>query len=301
MNADLKTSWTLWTALWANNLAKSDMITWDTNWYELANVFTEKFWSAIDRDWNLDPMKAAQMVDMMTYLAWALEDSGKSPADIALILAPTLTKNLELWDYVLAKDTDSNKELREILWEQWIDQIRWLLYDVYQNTNWMYEFVTDYLNDAKVIKTLLGKNTKWYNWYKKSNSLYYWNNTKKNYDYYSKPANVFNAWWSKNLSKLANWYGRTGKSSYAWNYTDREFYFLNQRSYRNNVNSTRIAPDIPLSIWGFSKTTVKSKNPVSWFTTNIKPWEERATAKFGKSKGIVWWAGTRWPVSSFKA
>ena len=301
MNADLKTSWTLWTALWANNLAKSDMITWDTNWYELANVFTEKFWSAIDRDWNLDPMKAAQMVDMMTYLAWALEDSGKSPADIALILAPTLTKNLELWDYVLAKDTDSNKELREILWEQWIDQIRWLLYDVYQNTNWMYEFVTDYLNDAKVIKTLLGKNTKWYSWYKKSNSLYYWNNTKKNYDYYSKPANVFNAWWSKNLSKLANWYGRTGKSSYAWNYTDREFYFLNQRSYRNNVNSTRIAPDIPLSIWGFSKTTVKSKNPVSWFTTNIKPWEERATAKFGKSKGIVWWWGTRWPVSSFKA
>lgn len=298
MNADLKTSGTLWTALRANNLAKSEMILWNTNWYELSNVFTEKFWSAIDENWDFDNVKAAQIIDATLLLAQALEDSGKSPADISLILAPHLTKNLELWNYVLAEDTDDNKWLRDILWEEWVDQIRWLLYDVYKDTNWMYEFVTDYLNDANVIKSLLWKNSKWYKWW---GSLYYWNNTKKNYDYYNKPANTFNGWWSKNLSKLANGYGWTGKRNYAWNYSSREFYFLNQRSYRNNIISSRIAPDIPLSIWGFSKTTVKSKNPVSGFTTNIKPWEERATAKFGKGKSIVWWSWSRWPVSSFKA
>jgi hypothetical protein len=42
-------------------------------------------------------------------LAQALEDSGKSPADIALILAPHLTKNIELWNYVLSEDTEDNK------------------------------------------------------------------------------------------------------------------------------------------------------------------------------------------------
>ena len=299
MNADLKTSWTLWTALWANNLARSEMILWNTNWYELSNVFTEKFWSAIDENWNFDATKAAQIIDMTLFLAQALEDSGKSPADIALILAPHLTKNIELWNYAIWEETEDNKELRNILWKEWVDQIRWLLFDVYKNTNWMYEFVTDYLNDANVIKTLLWKNTKW--WYRKWSSLYYWKNTKKNYDYYNKPANTFNGWWSKNLSKLANGYGTTGKRNYAWNYDSREFYFLNQRSYRNNIISSRIAPDIPLSIWGFSKTTVKSKNPVSWFTTNIKPWEERSTPKLGKGKGIVWWEQSRWPVTHFKA
>ena len=122
-----------------------------------------------------------------------------------------------------------------------------------------------------------------------------------NYDYYKEPANIFKGWWSKNLSKLANWYGNSWKRNYAWSYTPREFYFLNQRSYRNSINSARIAPDIPLNIWGFSQTTVKSKNPVSWFTTNIKPWESKSTAKFGKSKSIVWWGMTRWSLTHYKA
>ena len=299
MNADLKTSWTLWLALRANNLAKSEMILWNTNWYELSNVFSEKFWSCLDENWKLDTTKAAQMINMINYLAWALEDSWKSPLDISLILTPTLTKNLELFTYLLNDDSEDSKELRDKMWEEWIDQTRWILHDTYNDTVKLDEFINDYLNDANVIKTLLWKNTKWS--YRKWWSLYYWNSSKKNYDYYSKPANAFNAWWSKNLSKLANGYGNSGKRSYAWNYSAREFYFLNQRSYRNNINSTRIAPDIPLTIWGFSKTTVKSKNPVSGFTTNIKPWEERSTAKFGKGKGIIWWSTTRWPVSSFKA
>lgn len=298
MNADLKTSWTLWTALWANNLAKSEMVLWNTNWYELSNVFTEKFWSCMDENGNFDDTKAAQLIDSTLLLAQALEDSGKSPADIALILAPHLTKNIELWNYVLSEDTEDNKWLRDILHEEWVNQIRWLLYDVFENNNWMYEFITDYLNDADVIKSILWKNTKWYKW---SSSLYYWKNTKKNYDYYSKPANAFNSWWNKNLSNLANWYGNSWKRNYAWNYSPKEFYFLNQRSYRNNVISSRIAPDIPLTIWGFSKTTVKSKNPVSWFTTNIKPWEKGSTAKLGKSKAIIWWEQSRWPITHFKA
>ena len=299
--ADLKTSWTLWAALWANNLAKTEMIIWNTNWYELANVFTEKFWSAIEKNWNeyiFNPTKAAQIIDQTLLLRQALEDSWKSPADISLILAPHLTKNLELWNYTLSSDSAEAKKFREDMWVEAIDNIRWLLYDTYTDINWLPDLL-DELNDETTIRTILWKNVKWYKWW--GGSLYYWKNTKKNYDYYSKPANAFNSWWSKNLPSLSNSYGKTGKSNYAWNYSSREFYFLNQRSYRNNVNSTRIAPDIPLSIWGFSKTTVKSKNPVSWFTTNIKPWEKRSTAKLGKSKNIVWWEWSRWPVSSFKA
>lgn len=300
INADLKTSWTIWVALWANNLARTELIIWDTNWYELSNVFTEKFWSAIDENWNFDDLKAAQMIDAMIYFSNALEESWKLPADIALILAPTLTKNLQLWDYVLSTDNEQNKKLLEILWEEWVDQIRWLLYDTYSAINDLPELLDELNNEDVIDKILWAWNKKYSRWWW-GGSLYHWNNTRKNYDYYSKPANAFNGWWSKNLSKLANWYGKSWKTNRAWNYSAREFYFLNQRSYRNNIDSTRIAPDIPLSIWGFSKTTVKSKNPVSWFTTNIKPWEKRSTAKFGKSKSIVWWEWSRWPVSSFKA
>lgn len=300
MNWDIKTTWTLWVALRANNLARTELVKWEVNWYELSNVFTEKFWSPLDENWNFDDLKAAQMIDTINYLSEALEDSWMSPVDIALTLAPTLTKNLQLWDYVLWEDTEWNLKLREYLKEEWVDRIRWLLYDTYSAINDLPELLEELENEDFVDKIL----SSWSKWYKKSwwwGSLYHWKNTSKNYDYYNKPANVFNGWWSKNLSKLANGYGKSGKRSYAWNYSPREFYFLNQRSYRNPINSTRIAPDIPLTIWGFSKTTVKSKNPVSGFTTNIKPWEERSTAKFGKSKGIVWWSKSRWPVSSFKA
>jgi len=293
---DVKQTWILWTALRANQLARSEMITWNTNGYELANVFTEKFWSPFDEKWNFDEVKAAQIIDMTTLLDQALEDADKTPMDRSLIEAPWLTKNLDLWNWVLDSDNPAAEKFRNQIWEPIIDNIRWLLYDTYNDLTSLPELL-DLLNDKDVITTILWKWKRWYKWW---SSLYYWNNTRKNYDYYSKPANAFKAWWASNLSKFANWYG-TWKSRYAWNYSSKEFYFLNQRSYRNNVNSTRIAPDIPLSIWGFSKTTVKSKNPVSWFTTNIKPWEERSTAKFGKGKGIVWWERSRWPVSSFKA
>ena len=293
---DVKQSWVLWAALWANNLARSELVTGNTNWYELANVFTEKFWSPFDKDWNFDEVKAAQIIDTMTLLDQALEDAEKTPMDRSLILAPALTKNLDLWTWTLDSDSPIAEKFRNQLWEAVIDNIRGLLYDTYNDLTNLPELL-DLLNNEDIINSILWKWNKKYKW---GNSLYYWKNTKKNYDYYSKPANVFKGWWASNLSKFANSYG-SWKSRYAWNYSPREFYFLNQRSYRNNVDSTRIAPDIPLSIWGFSKTTVKSKNPVSWFTTNIKPWEERSTAKFGKGKGIVWWEKSRWPVSSFKA
>ena len=297
VNWDVKETWVLWTALWANNLAQTELILWNTNWYELVNVFTEKFWSPFDEKWNFDEVKAAQMIDWVIFLADALEDAWKSKADIALILAPTLTKHIKLWDYALTEDTDQNKRLRELLWEEWIDQIRWLLYDTY---SWITDLpeLLDLLNDEKVYDKIVWEGN---NKHKKWGSLYYWNNTRKNYDYYKEPANIFKSWWSKNLSKLANWYGNSWKRNYAWSYTPREFYFLNQRSYRNSINSARIAPDIPLTIWGFSQTTVKSKNPVSWYTTNIKPWESKPTAKFGKSKSIVWWGMTRWSLTHYKA
>ncbi len=303
VNADVKQTWVLWTALRAYNLARTELILWNTNWYELSNVFTEKFWSAINENWDFDELKAKQMIDSMLYFSQALEDSWKLPADIALILAPTLTKNLELRDYVLDDESEQSKAFRDKLWEEWVDQIRWLLYDTYKAINDLPELLEVLETEDFVDKVI----SSWYKWYSKWwrwwywGSLYHWNNTKKNYDYYNKPANTFNGWWSKNLSKLANGYGKTGKRNYAWNYSPREFYFLNQRSYRNNIISSRIAPDIPLSIWGFSKTTVKSKNPVSWFTTNIKPWEKGATPKFGKGKGIIWWEQSRWPITHFKA
>ena len=288
IHGDVKTTWTLWTALWANNLARSELITWDTNWYELANVFTEKFWSPFDENWNFDNVKAAQIIDMVTLLDQALEDADKTPMERSLILTPTLTKNLDLWTWALSSESDTAQKFRDQVWEAVIDNIRWLLYDTYNDLTSVPELL-DLLNNEDVIKKILGKS-----WW----SLYYWKNTKKNYDYYRKPADVFKAWWSKNLSKFVNGYGNW-KSKYAWNYSSREFYFLNQRANHNSIQSARIAPDIPLTIWGFSKTTVKSKNPVSWFTTNIKPWEERPTAKFGKGKGIVWWEGSRWPVTNF--
>jgi hypothetical protein len=37
------------------------------------------------------------------------------PADIALILAPTLTKNLELRDYVLDDESEQSKAFRDKL------------------------------------------------------------------------------------------------------------------------------------------------------------------------------------------
>ena len=299
IHGDVKTSWTLWTALRANTLARSELIRWNTNWYELANVFTEKFWSPYTEDWKFDPVKAAQIVDMVTFFDQALEDAEKTPMDRSMIRAPTFTKNLDMFTWVLSDESPEAKACREQLWDEVINNLRWLLYDTYNNYKSLPELL-DLLNDKDVINTVLWKMGSWKSSYKWWNSLYYWNNTRKNYDYYSKPINAFKAWWASNLSKLVNSYGNW-KSRYSWNYNSREFYFLNQRSYRNPVNSTRIAPDIPLTIWGFSKTTVKSKNPVSWFTTNIKPWEERSTAKFGKGKGIIWWSTTRWPVSSFKA
>lgn len=63
----------------------------------------------MDENGNFDDTKAAQLIDSTLLLAQALEDSGKSPADIALILAPHLTKNIELWNYVLSEDTEDNK------------------------------------------------------------------------------------------------------------------------------------------------------------------------------------------------
>lgn len=293
---DVKQTWILWVALWANQLARSEMITWNTNWYEVANVFTEKFWSPFDKDWNFDEVKAAQIVDTATLLDQALEDAEKTPMERSLIWAPTFTKSLDMLTWLMTSDNPSAVRCREQLWEAVMDNRRWLLYDTYNDLTTMPELL-DLLNNKDVITSVLWKWSKWYKWWK---SLYYWNTNKKSYDYYSKPANAFKAWWSGNLSKFVNGYG-SWKSRYAWNYSPKEFYFLNQRSYRNNISSKRIAPDIPLTIWGFSKTTVKSKNPVSWFTTNIKPREKRSTAKFGKGKGIVWWEQSRWPVTNFKA
>ena len=293
---DVKQWWVLWTALWANQLARSEMITGNTNWYELANVFSEKFWSPYDKDWNFDEVKAAQIVDTVTLLDQAFEDAEKTPMDRALIWAPTFTKYLWMFNRLLTSDNPQAEQCRNQLWESIIDNFRWLMYDTYNDITTMPELL-DLLNNKDVISSILWKASKWYKWW---SSLYYWKNTRKNYDYYKKPADAFKAWWASNLSKFVNSYG-SWKSRYAWNYSPKEFYFLNQRSYRNNVNSTRIAPDIPLTIWGFSKTTVKSKNPVSWFTTNIKPWEERSTPKLGKGKGIVWWEWSRWPITHFKA
>ena len=293
---DVKQSWVLWTALWANQLARSELITWNTNWYELANVVTEKFWSPFDKDWNFDEVKAAQVIDTVTLLDQALEDAEKTPMERSLIEAPILTRYLDMFTWVLSSDNPRAVKYREQVWESIIDNIRWLLYDTYNDITTLPELL-DNLNNEDVINKILWKWNKKYKW---SWHLYYWNNTRKSYDYYKSPSDVFKAWWSENLSKFANGYGKW-KSRYAWNYSDKEFYFLNQRCYRNPVNSTRIAPDIPLNIWGFSKTTVKSKNPVSWFTTNIKPRKERATPKFGKGKSIVWWEWSRWPVTNFKA
>lgn len=299
LNWDVKTTWTLWTALWANNLARTELILWNTNWYELANVFTEKFWSCMDENWNFDKTKALQLIDWITLLDQVMEDAGKTQLERSLIWTPTLTKNLELFTFLLDSDNKEAEILREQMWTEIFNNIRWFLYDTYSDINALPELL-ETLNDEKVIETILWKNS-WYKRWWSGKSLYYWKTSAKDYDYYRDPSKALNARWSKNLSKFVNSYGSTWKSSYAWNYSSREFKFLNQRAYRNPINSTRIAPDIPLTVWWFSRPTVKSKNPVSWFTTNIKPWEKGSGAKFGKGKGIVWWATTRWPVTNFKA
>ena len=300
LNADLKTSWVLWAAIFADYLATNEMLKWNVNWYELSNTLTEKFWSMLDEKWNIDPDKAASFTLTCNIMAQAMEEDWKTPTDIALALAPTFVKNIKIWDAILTWEDEWSKELRERLWEDWIDMIRWLLFDTYSAIE-AFPDLLDEINDEENMRNVLAQNEKKKSSSKYGWSLYYWKNTKKNYDYYKDPANAFKSWWSWNLSKLANWYGSNWKRNYAWSYTPREFYFLNQRSRRGSINSARIAPDIPLTVWGFSKTTVKSKNPVSWRTTNIKPWETKSTVKFGKSKGIVWWEGSRWPVSSFHA
>jgi hypothetical protein len=55
------------------------------------------------------------MVYSLLYLSEALSDSGKTPMDISLILAPTITKNLELFEHILTDDSEQSKKVREIL------------------------------------------------------------------------------------------------------------------------------------------------------------------------------------------
>lgn len=293
---DVKTSWVLWTALWMQNLAAQEMAMWSINGYELANSYTEMFGSIYNKEWEVDPRKEEFMAFGMTYLDEFLEDSWLSPIERTYIEAATMIKNQQFLTDVIKWENKYTKWLRDRYEESWILQnMRHLIYDTYNAILDLPELL-DKINDEDLVNNLINKNS----WYKPKWGYLSGNKTypqlQKLNDYYKKPVDAFKNRWIKNLTKPINY----GKSNYAWSYTPREFYFLNQRCYRNNINSDRIAPDIPLPIWWFSKDTVKAKNPVSGNTTNIKPLT-KPTSRIGQSKGIVWWEKSRWPVTSFNA
>jgi hypothetical protein len=50
---------------------------------------------------------------MVTLLDQALEDADMTPMDRSLVLAPTLTKNLDLWTWALSDDSETAKKFRE--------------------------------------------------------------------------------------------------------------------------------------------------------------------------------------------
>ena len=304
---DVKTTWPMGIALWMLNQTRQEMAMWSVNGYEMANVFTETFGSIKDQSWAVVPLKRDLKAFWLTYFDQMLDDQWYSPIERTYILAPMLTQDLDFLTSIVNEDSKETKKLKDQLVNSVNDKY-WMDYDILQNTRYLiydtYNAILDLpelldkIKDDDLIEKIFKKNT--WGRYKPSWSLYTWNKTypqlQKLNDYYKKPVDAFKNRWTKNLTKPINY----GKSNYAWNYTPREFYFLNQRCYRNNINSDRIAPDVPLPIWGFSKDTVKAKNPVSGNTTNIKPLT-KPTSRIGQSKGIVWWEKSRWPVTSFNA
>lgn len=304
---DVKNSWPMGIALWMLNQTRQEMAMWSVNGYEMANVFTETFGSVKDKDWHIVPLKRDLKAFWLTYFDQLLDEEWYSPIERTYILAPMLTQDLDFLTSIINEDSDETKMLKDQLensvWEKHnmnydiLQNTRYLIYDTYNAILDLPE-VLDKIKDDDLVEKIFKKNT--WGRYKPGWSLYSWNKTypqlQKLNDYYKKPVDAFKNRWTKNLTKPISY----GKSNYAWNYSTREFYFLNQRCYRNNINSDRIAPDIPLPIWWFSKDTVKSKNPVSWATTNIKP-TTKPTARIGQSKGVVWWSKSRWPVTHFQA
>lgn len=254
---DLRTNsrhWSFHTAMRSRYFANSELARGNVNWFEMYNTITEKFWSPYSWEWEnrkLDPKKVSELSNTMVYMNEAMKDLGYSDMQRLNMLIPSLTQNIEVRDN-LRKD----KELVKTLWEDKITYTDNLLYETYKTVKWMPEI----LDIAKDYKTLLWKSWSNYSWWWSSyESNYYWKSPQKDYDTYKQFYPKFLERGSNNLSRLTTAYGKWTWTSYnsSWNYSSREYAYLNARARWNPLISQRIAPDVQFSGGWFSRKSVK--------------------------------------------
>jgi len=283
---NVDTASSAWLALRSYTLARTEIAKGNVDWYMLHNVISEKVGNPITKDelWNykFDPKKATDLVNTTIYISEAMKEMWYSQQDQTHALIPTLTKNIETRE--LAR---KNKELFAKLWEDKVDYIDNLLYNHYTTIKWMPEAL-EYLKDSDTINKIFKNNSYWKNWYSSGYwSNYYWKTPYKDYDLYKQFYPKFLERWSNNLSRLTTAYGKWTNHNSSWNYSSREYAYLNARARWNPLISQRIAPDIQFSGGWFSRKSVKvslayglgwaarieTKNPKFASNKTIARWE----------------------------
>lgn len=242
--------WIFHNAMRSWYFANSELARWNVNGFEMYNTITEKLWSPYSGEWEnrkLDPKKVSELANTMIYMNEAMKDLWYADMQRLNMLIPSLTQNIEVWDNI-RKD----KELVKSLWEDKITYTDNLLYETYKTVKWMPEI----LDIAKDYKTLLWKSWSSYNWGWYS-SNYYWKTPYKDYDMYKQFYPKFLERWSNNLSRLTTAYGKWTNYNSSWNYSSREYAYLNARARWNPIISQRLAPDIQFSGGWFSRKSVK--------------------------------------------
>lgn len=271
------------TAMRSWYLANSEIARGNINWFELYNTITEKLWSPYSWEWEnrkFDSKKASELTNTIIYLNESMKDLWKSDTERINLFIPTLTQNIEVRDN-MRKD----KDLINAIWDDKKDYIDAFLYEARKAVKWLPEL----LETVKDNISLLWNKSYWYKWWWYSWwSNYYWKSPQKDYDLYKQFYPKFLERWSNNLSRLSTAYAKWSWTNYnnAWNYSSREYAYLNSRARWNPLISQRIAPDVQFSGGWFTRKSVKvSLAYWSGWAGGIKT----KNAKFVENKTVARW------------